>query len=305
MELVLKGRSDSEKFVVEQKLPVDFVSSHAYGVKQGYLDADGTAGTVIDPAPKAVSGRMIHSRELMDQAGLKGKELHFTEWSSAYTATDFMHDQYHEASFMLEKIRRAVPSVDSMSYWTFTDIFEENGPRFTPFHGGFGLMNLEGTKKPAYYAYRFLRQLGTEDLVLSDPSSWVTRTAAGGVQALVWDYSPVVPPVGENDRTYYRQDLPASDKGPVELRVTGLRAGRYKVSTYRIGYEQNDAFTAWVKMGSPGQLTVRQVAELKGDSAGLPVSVSTEVVGTAGFVKKMRIRTNDVWLVVVEPVVGK
>jgi beta-xylosidase len=31
-----------------------------------------------------------------------------------------------------------------MSYWTFTDIFEENGPVPSPFHGGFGLINFQG-----------------------------------------------------------------------------------------------------------------------------------------------------------------
>ena len=38
-----------------------------------------------------------------------------------------------------------------MSYWTYTDLFEEPGPPPTPFHGGFGLLNREGIRKPAYF----------------------------------------------------------------------------------------------------------------------------------------------------------
>jgi xylan 1,4-beta-xylosidase len=45
----------------------------------------------------------------------------------------------HRAA-ILDKIKRTGDSVNSMSYWVFTDIFEEPGPRFTPFHGGFGLL---------------------------------------------------------------------------------------------------------------------------------------------------------------------
>ena len=74
-----------------------------------------------------------------------------------------------------------------MSYWTFTDIFEEAGPRATPFHGGFGLINYEDIAKPAFYAYRFLNELGPAELVNRDAASLVTRDPRGGVQALLWD----------------------------------------------------------------------------------------------------------------------
>ena len=81
-----------------------------------------------------------------------------------------------------------------MSYWTFTDIFEENGPRFTPFHGGFGLINYQGIRKPSFFAYRFLAQLGTDDIATNDQQSWITKNADGSVQALFWNYTPIAPP---------------------------------------------------------------------------------------------------------------
>jgi xylan 1,4-beta-xylosidase len=77
-------------------------------------------------------------------------ELHFTEWSTSYTPTDPIHDSYHSAAFILDKIKGTENYVNSLSYWVFTDIFEENGPRWTPFHGGFGMLNYQGIKKPAY-----------------------------------------------------------------------------------------------------------------------------------------------------------
>lgn len=282
-------------------VPADFISSHAYGVKQGFLDVDGTAGTILDPDPNSVSGRMQHSRELLQASARPHLQLHFTEWSSAYTPTDFMHDQYHQASFMLDKIKRASPYVDSMSYWTFTDIFEENGPPFTPFHGGFGLMNLEGIRKPAFFAYRFLHQLGTEDVATNDPQSWVTRSADGSVQALIWDYTPVVPPKGQTDQSFYKNELPSTPKGRLRLQLEGLRPGTYTVRTYAIGYRHNDAYTAYVHMGSPSQLTREQVAQLNAVSAGEPESTTTARVSNGGFEDELPLRTNDVYLVTLTP----
>lgn len=116
--------------------------------------------------------------------------LHFTEWSSSYTPGDFIHDQYHQAAFILDKIKGAQEAVTSMSYWTFTEIFEETGPRMTPFHRGFGLLNYQSIRKPAYSAYQFLNRLGNAELVNADDSSWVTKSNKGEVQALFWDFTP-------------------------------------------------------------------------------------------------------------------
>ncbi len=282
-------------------VPADFIASHAYGVKQGFLDADGTAGTVLDPDLNSVSGRMQHSRELLKASSRPNLELHFTEWSSAYTPTDYMHDQYHQASFILDKIKRATPYVDSLSYWTFTDIFEENGPRFTPFHGGFGLMNLEGIRKPAYFAYRFLHQLGTEDIASDDAQSWITKSPDGSVQALVWDYSPTVPPKGLTDQVFYKKELPATPKGTIHLDLTHLRDGRYRLATYSLGYEHNDAYTAYLHMGAPHQLTRDQVAKLNAASTGEPANTTEITVRNGTFVQDLPLRTNDVFLLVLTP----
>jgi xylan 1,4-beta-xylosidase len=286
-----------EKYVAANNVPAEFVATHAYGVKQGFLDSDGSSGTILDPDPDAVSGRMRHSRELLAKSSRPNMELHFTEWSSAYTATDFMHDQYHQASFILDKIKRAAPYVDSMSYWTFTDIFEENGPRFEPFHGGFGLMNLEGIRKPAYFTYRFLRQLGEQDVETNDPQSWVTRSSDGSVQALVWDYTPIVPPKGQTDQFFYRKELPAASKGTVRIQLEQLPVGRYHVSTYAIGYEHNDAYTAYLRMGAPAQLTPAQLRALDETASGAPVEQSVIDHPGGAFVCEMPLRENDVFLV--------
>ena len=76
-----------------------------------------------------------------------------------------------------------------MSYWTFTDIFEEAGPRATPLHGGFGLLNYQDLPKPSYFAFKFLNQLGDLELGCSDPAALVCRDQTGAVQALFWDFT--------------------------------------------------------------------------------------------------------------------
>jgi xylan 1,4-beta-xylosidase len=192
-----------------------------------------------------------------------------------------------------------------MSYWTFTDIFEENGPRFTPFHGGFGMINLEGIKKPSFYAFKFLSKLSGSDVESDDKQSWVTKSADGSIEALLWDYTPVVPPTGKTDQVFYKQELPATDKGEITLNLDNVPNGKYKVAIYQTGYKQNDAFTAYVEMGSPDQLTRAQVDALNKVSNGEPISQSEVAIADKHFTKTLPLRTNDCFLVVLTPAKGK
>jgi xylan 1,4-beta-xylosidase len=197
---------------------------------------------------------------------------------------------------MLDKIKRATPYVDSLSYWTFTDIFEENGPRFTPFHGGFGLINYQGIHKPSYYAYKYLSRLGSVDVVDSDAQSWITKSGDGQVQVLLWDYTPQVPPTGQNDQTYYKLDLPPQDKGPVHLALSHAQNGKYMLQVYGIGYKVNDSYSDYLTMGAPAQLTPQQVRFLKEKDSGAAITDAIVTAQDGKIDYTLPLRTNDVYL---------
>ncbi|MGD8781312.1 MAG: hypothetical protein PVH88_20405 [Ignavibacteria bacterium] len=66
---------------------------------------------------------------------------------------------------------------------------------------------------------------------------------------------------------------------------------------YQIGYRQNDAYTNYVDMNRPEQLTKKQVEVLKAMNDGSPVSKEIVKVNYNGmFSKEFKIRENDVFL---------
>ena len=282
----------------EKNLPLDFVSTHSYATMSGYLDENGNAGTVFSPDRNAITGEVKGVRARIDRSVFAKSELHYTEWSSSYTPSDPIHDSYHSAPFILDKIRNIGASATSMSYWTFTDIFEEAGPRTTPFHGGFGLLNYQDLPKPSFFAYQFLNRLGDAELTCQDPAAFVCRDSAGGVQALFWDFTITHPGPSVINQEYYKADHPARAKGPAELRLSHLAAGTYRVLTYKVGYRANDVQSAWRDLGSPSQLTRAQVATLQEASSGEPCTNETLKVGRDGrYSRRFDMRENDVWLV--------
>ncbi len=285
-------------FCSTNSLPLDFISTHSYGVKQGYVDEYGTTGTILDENPWSVSGDIINSRKQISNSSMPNLELHYTEWSSSYTPADPIHDSYHQASYVLEKIKQVGTSTNSMSYWVFTDIFEEAGPRFTPFHGGFGLLNYQGIKKPAFYAYSFLNKLGEIELLNSDNRSWACKNSRGDIQLLFWDFTNTHPGDSVNNQVYYIRDLPANLKEKVKIEISGMPEGDYQMEIYQVGYKANDAYSTYLTINKPHQLTKQQVDYIKSKNDGSPVFKETLKMTSIGkFSKALEIRENDVFLI--------
>jgi xylan 1,4-beta-xylosidase len=290
-------------FCSTNKVPIDFISTHTYGVKQGFLDLTGDVGTIVSQSKNAVSSDMIRARAGIKESALPNLELHYTEWSSSYTPTDPIHDSYFEAAYILDKIHKAANYVNSMSYWTFTDIFEEQGPRLTPFHGGFGLINYQDIKKPAYYAYSFLNKLGNTELKSSDSSSIACKDNKGNMQLLFWNFTITHPGDSVNDQVFYKRDLPAKSIAPVAVKMDHIPAGKYKLQVYKVGYHINDAYGTYFGLKSPDQLTRQQVAMIRQGNSGKAISSElVNVTGNGNLMKSFPMRENDVYFVTIEKI---
>jgi xylan 1,4-beta-xylosidase len=284
-------------FCATNPAPVDFVSTHDYCVDSGYLDENGNAGTVFSHDPRGIYGSVLRIREQIAKSPRPDLEFHLTEWSASYTPSDPIHDSYHSASFILDKIKNSGAAAKSMSYWVFTDIFEEAGPRFTPFHGGFGLLNYQDIRKPAFFAYQFLNRLGLTELQCADPAAYVCADPAGNLQVLLWDFTITNPGKSEINQVFYRRDLPAAPKGKVKIHLTHVPPGRYTLTLYQVGYRVNDAYAVYKDLGSPAQLTRAQVEQLNAASSGKPVEQIAITIPAAGtFDRELPLRENDVFL---------
>ena len=282
-----------------RRVPLDFITTHDYGVRGGALDADGTQQLFLDPSPEAIiSGvREVHTQ--IKTSTMPKLPLHYTEWSASYSPRDPVHDSYISAAYILSRLKGIEGQAASMSYWTFTDIFEESGPVPSPFHGGFGLINFQGLRKPSFYAYQFLNRLGEQELISSDHESWTTRDG-GGLQLLFWNYAP--PQTSESNQIYFKRDLRPRNVGDVRVSLGALPPGRYTLNIYRVGYGVNDVYTDYLIGGSAATLTREQVKALAERNDGRPSSTEHIRIGTPGkFERVFAMRENDVFLLILLP----
>lgn len=276
--------------------PVDFVSTHTYGVQGGFLDENGKSDTRLDPSPDAIVGDVRRVRAEISASPFPKLPLYFTEWSTSYTPRDSVHDSYVSAPYILSKLKASEGLVQGMSYWTYTDLFEEPGPPTAPFQGGFGLMNPEGIRKPAYFAYKYLHALQGNSVATSDPETMVS-TQNGNVSAVIWDFEQPVQKV--SNRSFFTKVIPSHPAEPVHLRVTHLADdASYRLRVYRTGYHANDAYTAYLEMDSPKALTAAQIAHLNDLTRDLPETDNVIQSGRKGTAEiALPMNSNDIVLV--------
>jgi len=274
---------------------VDFVTTHAYGVDGGFLDEEGKSDTKLSASPDAIVGDVRRVRQQIAASAFPDLPLYFTEWSTSYTPRDPVHDSYMSAPYILSKLKGSQGLAQGMSYWTYSDLFEESGPPPSPFHGGFGLLNREGIRKPAFFAYKYLHALQGNSIATSDPQVMLA-TDRGKLAAIIWDFEQPVQTV--SDRPFYTKIIPAHPAAPVHLEVKQLvPRTKYHLQIFRTGYHANDAYSAYLEMGAPKNLTQEQLTHLEALTRDLAETDRTVRSGADGKVEiTVPMRSNDIVL---------
>lgn len=287
---------------VANDVPLDFITTHTYGVMGGFLDEQGKDDTKLLSADDAISGDVLRARREIQASARPSLPLYFTEWSASYSPRDPVHDSYISAAYILDKLKAVDGHVQGMSYWTYSDLFEEPGPPTAPFQGGFGLMNPQGIRKPAYFAYKYLHKLGKNTLKTQDSQSLVSWDG-DTLKALVWSFR--LPEQDQGNRTFFTRVLPAASAPAIRFDLKGMPAGDYRVAIHRTGFEANDAHTAYLRMGSPATLSEDQLRVLQEKTEDKPevVSLRIDESGTANL--PLTMRQNDVVLIEIQPGAGK
>jgi xylan 1,4-beta-xylosidase len=244
--------ADFLSFCEANNLPADFVSTHHYP-----NDAFGQPGDDTE-TQLARSRRSVLREEAKGVRALaRDKPLYYTEWNSSSNPRDSMHDEPYAAAFAIKTSLEAARLVEAHSYWTFSDIFEENYFPSVPFHGGFGLLNLYGIAKPVYRAYQLLHALGNKQVPVKGTHATVDA----------W----VVKDRNEDDNKDHDElivlctnwGLPRHPIARERVRIFLNHAPRpIAASIHRIDVKNANAKSMWIRMGEPEYLSDKQAQRL-------------------------------------------
>jgi len=237
--------SELMDFCRANNVPLDFISTHHYPT-----DAAIAPQQDIESQMAASPRGILTTWAKQTRARAGDLPLHYTEWNTSPSSRDPYHDAPYAAAFILKTIADNDGLVDSYAFWTFSDIFEEEGFSSLPCHGGFGLLNMHGIPKPSFHAFRFLHELGHERVRIKGGGRTVEALAVSGRAAthvLFWNY-----------------DVPRAPIKPALVRLAVLQADQPLTATIeRVDEEHGNLEAAWRRMGRPHYLTKEQVERLE------------------------------------------
>jgi xylan 1,4-beta-xylosidase len=264
------------KYAAANHVPVDFVSTHAYA-DDTVENLFGTDEAIpMDERVCRAAGK-VHAE--IQASAMPDLPLFLTEWN--VQGEHEARDTIFVGPALANTIRQCDGLVKMMSFWTFSDVFEEGGPIPKPFVGMFGLRAKGGINKPSYYAYGLLHELGDRRIANDAQDAIVTKTAQGGLAVAVWNLAD--PGAAGHDET-------------VVLRFRHVAADA-AVTVARVDSAHGNVLPKYAAMGAPLDPTPAQAEQLNRETA-LPAPERTHL--TAGALE-LRLTPNALALVRVEP----
>jgi len=236
----------------DKNVPVDFASTHVYGNDKAE-DVFGTHENI--PRTQMVCRAVKKVHEQIAASAFPNTPLIWSEFNASYMNEPAVTDTAFMGPWMADTIRQCDGLAEMMSYWTFSDVFEEQGVVKTPFYGGFGLLAERSIPKAAFNDFALLHQLGDTRLEANSDSIIVTRRKDGSLAIAVWNLFLPEEAGSPKTVTLHFKDL------------SGTPAARVTI----VDTEHGSPLPAWEKMGRPAFPTLAQIDALR-KAAALPTA---------------------------------
>jgi len=249
--------------VKADNVPVDFVSTHVYA-NDTAKDVFGTDETIPRDVMVYRAVKKVHDQ--IAASAFPSLPLVFSEYNASYANEPDVTDTPYIGPWLANTIRLCDGLTESMDYWAFSDVFEEQGVARTPFYGGFGLMAPGNIPKASLNVFRALHQLGTRRIALDSDSALATALPNGGVAIALWNYAP---PTGTGAQ-YTKPTGPAGPERTFDVELDHVGA-HPRLTLMRVDDTHGNAVAAFDAMGRPaGSLTPDQVRKLQEAGAMAP-----------------------------------
>ena len=239
-------------------IPVDFVSTHMYGDLSSH-NVFNTNETIPRNRMVCMAAAKVH-REI-SSSPLPRLPFIMSEFNASYMNKPEVTDSVYMGPWLADTIRQCDGLVDMMSYWTFSDVFEEEGVVKKPFYGGFGLVAEDNIPKPAFNAFALLHKLGDIRLNVDSDSALVTRRKDGVLVIALWNYAPP-----QTDAT----EIGAPKEFTLVFNGVSLHAKAY---VSRVDSTHGNVLSTFDAMGKPSWPNQKQIAQLQASGRLPPVEI--------------------------------
>jgi xylan 1,4-beta-xylosidase len=247
---------DLIQYCATKGVPLDFVSTHVYpDDPQKYIFGKDHLYSYEQVIPRGVE----HVKQQVEASKMPHLPLWITEWSSQNPA------------FIADTINNCIGLAEAMSYWTFSNVFEEGGVPSGLFNNTFGMLDQWGIARPSFHSFVLLHKLGESQLYTDEGPILATRRADGSVAIVLWNLIPASAGGIANGNPTAATGGKNESQGAARqfrLKLAGLHAPT-TVTVSQVNGQTGSAIPKWHEMGSPKYPSANQIADLR-SAAELP-----------------------------------
>lgn len=185
-----------------------------------------------------------------------GLPVYYTEWNENAIFGAYTNDTRKVAAYDVKAALEVEEAVSGSSIWCFSDIFEEMHQFPQEFHGGFGMLTLNGIPKPVFYGMKMLSQVGNERIDLG-------KEAVCGEIGIAAFRSEEEVQILMFRQKMKNLDLP-KEKACVQLEVD---REPQEVILQRIDEKHCNPLKIWEELGCPEDLNHKEIQEIIEKSA--------------------------------------
>ncbi|EGG19846.1 beta-xylosidase-like protein [Cavenderia fasciculata] len=221
------------QYCKDNGIELDFVSTHEYP-------------TDIVPLQRNIMYQVLSkSREIVGD----DMQLFYSEYNDGLFNR---HDTTYASAFAIFNIIDVYGLSDIFSWWTFSDVFEEQGQQSVPFNEGFGLQTIYNIAKPSFKAFELLHETG--NLRYNTTGSHPT---AGILVTNSWNKNEVLVLV-------YNHNIPDAPMDTETLAITleNIPSDVKKATIRRIDEDNCNPIALWTEMGSPSYPSTSEIEQL-------------------------------------------
>ncbi len=246
----------------QNHVPVDFVSTHVYA-NDTAKDIFGTTEEI--PRDRMVCRAVGKVHQEIVASAFPRVPLIFSEYNASYANEPDVTDTVYMGPWLAGTISQCDGLIQSMSYWTFSDVFEEQGVVRTPFYGGFGLLAEDSIPKPAFNAFAMLHRLGDRRIPLHSDAALATVRPDGSVVVALWNYAA---PYGTGAGYTPPPSRLAPDR-EFQLRLDGV-ARNAPARVWRLDADHGNVVKTFDALGRPAFPSRDQIAKLQAAGQAAP-----------------------------------
>lgn len=283
----------------------DFFSIYLYPMNS--IDEEGSQiENRISPDQTYFSKNLKLVRTILDRGNFKQIPLVVTEWNFSISNRNYLQDSCFKAAFIFKSILDSVEYVDGLGYWLLSDLYGEFNDTHQLIHGGAGLITKDNIKKPAFYAFEFLSQMGSQ-VIHKTQDLLVTKDEDETIYLLMSNYKHLnqfyfLHDESEISSDFYLNIFEDTLPKEVTIHLKGVDVSNYRIKSQVVNSKNGSLINNISRVGNQRILRQREIDYLRNISVPL-FEVELNKTEEDGLTIKNNLIANEIRLVTIEKLV--